>query len=107
MSNSNEILVEEILTNEFALSAPVTKVDFINHLAIEINRLIQYDFQRLINILYRLDVSEEKLKEMLTTYVHEDAGYIIAQLVVERQLQKLKTRQQMRRDENIGEEDKW
>ena len=105
--SKDQILVEEILTNEFALSAPITKVDFINHLAIEINRLIQYDFQKLINILYRLDIDEEKLKQMLADYVHDDAGYIIAQLVVERQLQKIKTRRQMRRDENINEEDKW
>jgi hypothetical protein len=38
----------------------------------------------------------------------QDAATIIADLIIERQLQKIKSRRQFsRRDDNISEEDKW
>ena len=77
-------------------------------LAVYINELIERDFQKLISILYRLDVSEEKLKTLLANNSDIDAGNIIAHLIIERQLQKIKSRQQFsKRDNNINEEDAW
>jgi hypothetical protein len=39
---------------------------------------------------------------------NEDAAKIIAALIIERQLQKIKTRQQFnRRDSHFNEEEKW
>jgi hypothetical protein len=77
-------------------------------LAVYINELIEKDFQKLISILYRLDVSEEKLKALLINNTGEDAGNIIAHLIIERQLQKIKSRQHFsKRDDNINDEDAW
>jgi hypothetical protein len=77
-------------------------------LAIYINDLIERDFQKLISILYRLDVSEEKLKSLLLKNEGEDAGIIIAHLIIERQLQKIKSRQQFsKRDDIIKDEEAW
>lgn len=72
----------------FELAPRPDKVDFINHLALAINHLILTDFPRLVQILYRVDVDEDRLKKMLQQYVHDDAGYIIAQLIIERETQK-------------------
>ena len=47
-------------------------------LAARINRLITDDFSGLINLLYRLDISEAKLKKLLSEHPQEDAGKIIA-----------------------------
>lgn len=77
-------------------------------LAVRINELIQNDFQKLIAALYRLDVSEEKLKRLLKENSGSDAGLIITDLIIERQVQKIKSRQQFhQRDNNIDENEKW
>jgi hypothetical protein len=49
-----------------------------------INELIKNDFSRLVQILYRIDVSEAKLKYILNAHPTEDAGKLIAQVVIER-----------------------
>ena len=73
-----------------------------------VNDLIVNDFQKLVSLLYRIDVSESKLKQLLKEENHEDAGKIIADMIIERQLQKIKTRQQFKQpDKNIDESEKW
>jgi len=49
-----------------------------------INELIKNDFSRLVQILYRIDVSEAKLKNILNANPTEDAGKLIAQVMLER-----------------------
>ncbi len=49
-----------------------------------INELIKNDFSRLVQILYRIDVSEAKLKNILNSNPTEDAGKLIAQVILER-----------------------
>jgi hypothetical protein len=78
----------------------------IEDLASRVNELISGDFPKLINILYRLDVSESKLRAMLSSGSGEDAGLIIARLMFERQLQKIRSRRDYR-EENKDGEDRW
>lgn len=99
--------VQQTLTDLFALKVHKDKTDFVNHLALEINGLILHDFNRLVSILYRIDINEEELKNMLRQYSHVDAGYIIAQLVIDRQLEKAELRKKTRNEDNIPDEDKW
>lgn len=73
-----------------------------------VNQLIKSDFEKLVSLLYRIDVSEQKLKSLLQQFPGEDAGNIIATLILERQQQKLKTRKQFsQRDNDIDGEEKW
>jgi len=73
-----------------------------------INELVNTDFQKLVLILYRMDVSELKLKQFLIDNPSADAGIIIADLMIERQAEKIKSREQYsKRDENINDEEKW
>ncbi len=70
--------------------------------------LYNNDFQKLVSILYRMDVSETKLKQLLTDNPGADAGIIIADLMIERQAEKIKSREQYsKRDENISDDEKW
>lgn len=96
-----------MISKEFGLAPHPDKVDFINHLALEINSLILHDFPRLVNILYRIDVSESRLKELLSSYIHDDAGYIVAQLIIERQIEKIKSRNETKKDQDISADDEW
>jgi len=77
-------------------------------LAAYINDLIKNNFEKLVAYLYRIDVNEQKLKSLLHQKPDEDAGNIIATLIIERQEQKIKTRQQFSQQENdFDEEEKW
>ena len=78
------------------------------YLSDKMNELIKSDFNHLVQILYRIDVNEAKLKQVLKDNSNEDAGKIIAALIIERQQQKTKSRQQFsQQDDNFSEEEKW
>jgi hypothetical protein len=73
-----------------------------------ISKMIAGNFQQLVNILYRIDVNERKLKYLLQENVGADAAVIIADLISERQLEKIKSRQQFsQQDDSIPDEEKW
>ena len=77
-------------------------------LAEKIDQLINTDFQKLVSILYRMDVSETKLKQLLNENAGTNAALIITDLMIERQEQKILSRQQFRKkDENISDDEKW
>src|SRR5690348_15301677 len=72
-----------------------------------INDLLLHDFNRLVQLLYRIDVSEKKLKEVLKENQQTDAAVIITDLIIKRQEEKIKAKQSFKSDSNISEEDKW
>jgi len=81
---------------------------FRQKLADHINQLINNDFNKLILILYRLDISEKKLKQLLAESTGANAGNLIAALIIERQLEKLQSRRQFKQPgDSIPEEDRW
>ncbi len=74
----------------------------------QINHLINHDFEKLVFYLYRIDVNESKMKQLLAQKEGENAAGLIADLIIERQLQKIKSRQQFsQRDNDIDESEKW
>ncbi len=75
----------------------------------KVNDLMQHDFQKLVFLLYRIDIDENRLKGLLNQHAGEDAAVIITDLIIERQIQKIKSREQCRRkgDDGIDEEEKW
>jgi hypothetical protein len=108
MSGPNQIITQ--INNSFSLSWPLTlsTEEMRSRLAESINQLIIDDFQKLVGILYRLDVSEEKLKQLLNENKNEDTAAIIADLVIERQIEKLESRRKFKSNgTSIDEEEKW
>jgi hypothetical protein len=100
----------QTINKELALQLPekISLEELRNQLKEKINQLIQNDFQKLVSVLYRIDVNERKLKFLLQENVGEDAAVIIADLIIERQLQKIKSRQQFsQRDDTISDEESW
>ncbi len=80
---------------------------FKEQLARYIDELINHDFEKLINLLYRLDVSEDKLKSVIASHPSEIA-VSITRLILERQLEKIQLRQQFQQaKEDIAEEERW
>ena len=100
----------EILNSELAIELPeeITLKELREKLSQHINYLIDTNFQRLVAALYRVDVSESKLKRLLNENEGEDSGSVIADLIIERQLQKIKFRQEFsKHNKNISDEEKW
>ena len=98
------------LNEKFELNIPVetTQEQMEIFLARRINQLIENDFTQLLQILYRIDVSEQKLRSLLKQNTGTDAGRIIAVLIIERQLEKSRSRQVFRKDDkDINEEERW
>lgn len=62
------------------------------HLADRIAQMIDHSFDKLVNILYRIDVSEEKFKAVLKDYQPPEVPEKLAELIIERHMQKLKWR---------------
>ena len=89
-----EQLMNKLISHEFPeVLEKYSENDLENYLAVFINELIDKDFNKLVNLLYRIDISEQKLKIALQ---NEDktisSGKTIAKLIIERQLQKLEFR---------------
>ena len=94
-------LISEDLSTQTSLTV------FKEKLAACINDLINHDFEKLIHVLYRLDVSQKKLKSTLVSS-SSNAGMLIAEMIIERQVQKIKTREQFRQqNSNFSDEEKW
>ena len=53
-----------------------------------LNNLLQTNFSALVQLLYRTDVSEQKLKTILKENTETDAGDVIAGLLIQRQEEK-------------------
>lgn len=74
----------------------------------KVNQLILSGFEKLVSILYRLDVSEQKINAVLKQNAGEDAAGLIVDLMLERAAAKIKSRQQFsQRDDTIDDEEKW
>jgi hypothetical protein len=107
--NVQLIKVQETIEQELAFKSPGGANDlWRSALSLRINELIQNDFQKLISILYRLDINEDRLMQLLKNYPGSDAGIIIGELIIERQLQKINSREAFRQDNpDINENEKW
>jgi hypothetical protein len=85
--------VQKLIEKDLELSNSGTvfiKLDKLNMwLAGEIRILLDRDFNQLMNILYRIDVSEEKVKK---AFAADDPAFSIAGLIIERELKKVESR---------------
>ncbi len=103
--NNDILFIQENLAAEFGL-APGDAA-WKEQLAAKIDELIVSDFPKLVNSLYRLDVSEEAVKQVLKQYPNRNAGELIAGLVIDRMLKKIESRQESRPNSAIPDDEKW
>ncbi len=71
-----------------------------------IDWLIVNDFHKLVYILYRVDVSEKKIENVLASRQEVNAAVLILDLIMEREEEKIKSRKENRVDGH-NEEEKW
>lgn len=97
----------EGLLQQLQPGAPAANEHLLQQLQQAVNDLIQNDFERLVRLLYTVDVDEKRLKTLLQQNENTDAAVLISHLLVERQLQKIKTRQQLKNRPGNKDEEGW
>jgi hypothetical protein len=90
------------------LSESIAYDELKQNIVSHINHLINDDFEKLVYILYRVDVNESKIVEVLEKTRGENAAEQIAELIIERQSEKIKTRKEYGQDgADISNDEKW
>ena len=102
----SQIIAQLSLTLEVELADGKSMDQLQAIIANRINYLISHDFEKLLRILYQVDISEKQLKKNLLEN-KEDAASLIAQMIIERQLQKMKTRKEYKANSDIPDDEKW
>lgn len=67
--------------------------------------LIDHDFERLLWILYRIDVNENKAKKLLAEHAPDDAPNVLAGLIIQRQLLKEEMRKHFKNADVLDADD--
>lgn len=62
-----------------------------------IDQLLEKDFERLLNAMYRLDIDESKFKQVLSGMYGNDVSGKLAEIIIERELRKVETRKHYQR----------
>jgi hypothetical protein len=81
--------------NRFGLELPLSPSDVQNlsqlkiYLSEKLKDLLDHNFNLLVNTLYRIDVNEEKLNELFGSKNRANIPESLADLIIERQLQKI------------------
>jgi hypothetical protein len=107
LAQHDDIMLLQKSLIDFDLSTCQNEKELQQKLAAEINDLILNDFSKLVRILYRLDINEQRLKKILQENSGRDAGELIAGMMLEREIQKLKTRALTQPKTDIPDDEKW
>ncbi len=103
MTPSETILALNRITDIDLVQSPV----WYRQLAEAVNDLLVNDFNALVQLLYRFDVDENKIKASLADNPGTDAADLITHLLLARQLQKIHSRQKTTGLPPDDEEEKW
>ena len=102
MESELEKITSEIITRNFDLegiSSNENLLEKIRTLLIDkLDFLINHNFEKLLWILYRIDVSEDKAKQALSLQSEKKPAELLADLIIERQIEKAKTRMKYKSD---------
>lgn len=83
--------------------------EFRKYIIAKINHWINNDFEHLLYMLYRIDVHEDKVRKLMAAQKGENAAEIIADLIIERQRQKIESRKLFKNvpPKDVDENEMW
>lgn len=86
--------------NSLIPSADIASLEeFRKYLTERIKILLDEKFDTLVNILYRIDISEKKLSQLFCGKNRDSIPASLADLIIERQLQKIRLRKMYKEGE--------
>ena len=104
----NSHLIENINQSlEISLPVTISSKELKEKLTAFINDLINHDFEKLVFYLYRIDVNETRMKQLLDQRDGENAAGLIADLIIERQIEKIKSRKETKSHKDIPDDERW
>ena len=98
---SEELLVNtslDLIRKDFGLKESFTlkTVDYREEILKELEHIVQYlldnDFEKLLNTMYRIDLPEIKVKKVLSTENPENLSRVVSVMILDRELEKARTR---------------
>lgn len=87
-------------------ASSMSEEELLKLLSAHIDFMLESRAEQLFSLLYRMDVKEALVREALSPYAPEPANVGLARLVIERQKQRIFTKQTIR-PEDLGEEWDW
>ncbi len=103
-----QLLISQLQVDGVALKKIITLEELIVWLSKDVDQLISNDFDALMLLLYRIDVSEDKVKSLLADNDGHNAALIISELIIKRQQQKIYWRSQFKSSPTeIDESERW
>ena len=107
MDDNSKMMIDQV-TRAMEINTNVNSMEQFRMLLVNVvEQLLQKNFPRLIHILYRLDVNEAKLKAELKGNQSNRTAELIADMIIERQMQKQEMRQRFGGNEHISDDEKW
>ena len=91
--------VSELIIQDFNLESENSLVDtqHLDELKEKLEKIVAYlldnDFERLLNAMYRLDINEEKFKMAMSGLSGNGISNEIVNLIIAREIQKIQTRE--------------
>jgi hypothetical protein len=96
--NEDEDIMEELglavvpLIDEFSQVQFTKREELRTWLIEQISYLIDRNFEHMLRVLYLIDVNEGRVRKLIQENDGEDAAGIIADLILERQAEKIRSR---------------
>lgn len=89
MSNTASLI--KIISKDFDIAENLSEEQLYHILVNSFDYLVENDFSKLLQILYRADVDQYKLKELLENSDNQNSAEVIAEAYIERQKAKIET----------------
>jgi ribosomal 50S subunit-associated protein YjgA (DUF615 family) len=107
MQSDNKLTLPENIIEATNSIKEIPSDEIRNRLISLINELINYDFHALVQLLYRIDVNEKKLKDLLKENTGTESSSIIADLIIDRQLQKIALKKEFSKNQTPPPDESW
>lgn len=95
-SEVSVLIRRDLSLDDDALALQLTMDELKEKLTQIIRYFLDKEFERLLQAMYRIDINENKLKIVLASNSPENVAPTIANLIIERELQKVETRRKYR-----------
>jgi len=96
-----KFVTKDFINNEYSSLIPNNDFErleeFRKYLAEKMRDLLDKNYNLLINTLYRIDISEKKLAELFSLKNKESIPQKLADLIIERQIEKINFRKRYRK----------
>lgn len=96
IKTASSLIIKDFNLENDALPELSSIAELRNALIKIINYLLNKDLERLLLAMYRIDIAEHKVKTVLSTSDPENISYDLAELIIQRELQKVETRKKYR-----------